>query len=84
VAAGYCQVSVQGRYIRAKNFSLGERLEIMDAELIAAYQALKDVQNQGLQGKEIHISVDSQAAMKRLQKISLAGGQKICHEIAQL
>jgi hypothetical protein len=43
VAAGYCQVSVQGRYIRAKNFSLGERLEIMDAELIAFYQALKDV-----------------------------------------
>jgi hypothetical protein len=45
VAAGYCQVSVQGRYIWAKNFSLGERLEIMYAELIAFYQALKDVQN---------------------------------------
>jgi hypothetical protein len=26
VAAGYCEVSVQGSYIRAKNFSLGERL----------------------------------------------------------
>jgi ribonuclease HI len=38
----------------------------MDAELIAAYQALKDVQNEGLQGKEIHIFVDSQAALKRL------------------
>ena len=37
VAARYCQVSVQGKYVKAKNFSLGEKLEIMDAELIAAY-----------------------------------------------
>lgn len=37
VAAGYCQVSIQGKYIQAKNFSLGGKLEIMDAELIAAY-----------------------------------------------
>jgi hypothetical protein len=74
VAAGYCQVSVQGRYIRAKNFSLGQRLEIMDAEVVAAYHALKDVPNQGLQGKEIHVFVDSQAALKRLQNISFTGG----------
>jgi ribonuclease HI len=84
VAARYCQVSVQGRYIRAKNFSLRERLEIMVAELIAAYQALKDVQDQGLQGKDIHVFVDSQAALKRLQDISLTGGQKVCHEITEL
>jgi hypothetical protein len=64
VAAGYCQVSVQGRYIQAKNSSLGERLKIMDAQLIAAYNALKDVQNQGLQGEEMHIIVDIQAALK--------------------
>ena len=37
VAAGYCQVSVQGKYLQAKNFSLGEKLKIIDAELIAAY-----------------------------------------------
>ena len=37
VAAGYCQVSIQGKYVQAKNFSLGGKLEIMDAELIAAY-----------------------------------------------
>jgi ribonuclease HI len=43
----------------------------MDAELIAAYQALKDLQNQGLQGKEIRIFIDSQTALKRLKKISL-------------
>jgi ribonuclease HI len=84
VAAGYCQVSVQGRYIRVKNFSLEERLEIMDAELAAAYHAFKDVQNQSIQGKEIHVFVDSQAVLKRQQKISLTGGQKICHEITEL
>jgi hypothetical protein len=37
VAAGYCQISVQGRYIQAKNISLGKKLEIMDAELTAVH-----------------------------------------------
>jgi hypothetical protein len=37
VAAGYCQISVQGRYTVAKNISLGKKLEIMDAELAAVY-----------------------------------------------
>jgi hypothetical protein len=40
VAAGYCQISVQGRYTQAKNINLGKKLEIMDAELAAVYQAL--------------------------------------------
>lgn len=57
VAAGYCQVSTQGKFIQAKNFSLGNKLEIMDAELIAAYQALKNLRN--LQGEDIHIFIDS-------------------------
>jgi hypothetical protein len=37
VAAGYCQIFVQGRYTVAKNISLGRKLEIMDAELAAVY-----------------------------------------------
>jgi hypothetical protein len=72
------------RYIQAKNFSLEERLEIRDVELIAAYQALKDVQNQGLQGKKNHVFVDGQTALKRLQKISLTRGQKICYKVTEL
>ena len=83
VAAGYCQVSTQGKYVQAKNFSLGQKLEIMDAELIAAYQALKCLRT-GPQGEDIHIFIDSQAALKRLQKISLTGGQRICYKITEL
>jgi hypothetical protein len=37
VAAGYCQLSVQGKYTLAKNISLGKKLEIMNAELAAVY-----------------------------------------------
>ena len=83
VAAGYCQVSVQGKYVQAKNFNLGEKLEIVDAELIAAYQALKRLRTD-LQGEDIYVFVDSQAALKRMQKISLTGGQRICYEITEL
>ena len=63
---------------------MGEKLEIMDAELIAACRALQKMQSQGLQGEEIHVFIDSQAALKRLQKISLTGGQRICYEITEL
>jgi hypothetical protein len=45
VAAGYCQLSVQGRYTLAKNISLGKKLEIIDAELAAVYQALHYLHN---------------------------------------
>jgi hypothetical protein len=37
VAAGYCQISVQGRCTQAKNISLRKKLEIIDAELAAVY-----------------------------------------------
>ena len=37
VAAGYCQISVQGKYTQAKNISLGTKLEIIDTELAAVY-----------------------------------------------
>jgi ribonuclease HI len=84
VAAGYCQVSIQGKYIQAKNLSLGSKIEIMDAELVAAYQALYNLQSQGLQGEDIYLFIDSQAALKRLQKVSLTAGQKICYEITEL
>jgi ribonuclease HI len=66
VAAGYCQISVQGKYTVAKNISLGNKLEIMDAELAAVYQALEDLYNRGMQGEDIHVFIDSQAAIKRL------------------
>jgi ribonuclease HI len=78
VAAGYCQISTQGKFIQAKNFSLGNKLEIIDAELIAAYQALRNLRSD-LQREDIHVFIDSQAALKRLQKISLTGGQRICY-----
>jgi ribonuclease HI len=84
VAAGYCQISVQGRYTVAKNISLGKKLEIMDAELAAVYQALQNLHNRCLQGGDIHVFIDSQAAIKRLQKISLTGGQKVCYDITML
>jgi ribonuclease HI len=84
VAAGYCQISIQGRYTQAKNISLEKKLEIMDAELAAVYQALQNLHNQGPQGEDIHVFIDSQAAMKRLQKVSLTGGQKVCYEITEI
>ena len=56
----------------------------MDAELAAVYEALQNLHDRGLQGEDIHIFIDSQAAIKRLQKISLIGGQKVCHEITVL
>jgi ribonuclease HI len=56
----------------------------MDAELAAVHQALQDLQDRDLQGEDIHIFIDSQAAIERLQNISLTGGQKICHEITVL
>jgi ribonuclease HI len=68
----------------AKNISLGKKLEIMDAELAAVYQALHDLHNQGIQREDLHVFIDSQAAIKRLQKISLTGGQKVCYEITML
>jgi ribonuclease HI len=40
----------------------------MDTELAAIHQALQDLHEQGLQGEDIHGFVDSQAALKRLQK----------------
>jgi ribonuclease HI len=83
VAAGYYQISTQGKFIQAKNFSLGNKLEIIDAELIAAYQALGNLRSD-LQGEDIHVFIDSQAALKRLQKISLTGGQRICYQITLL
>jgi ribonuclease HI len=56
----------------------------MDAELAAVYQALQNLHNRGIQGEDMHVFIDSQAAIKRLQKISLTGGQKVCYEITVL
>jgi ribonuclease HI len=52
----------------AKNISLGKKLEIMDAELAAVYQALQNLHNRGLQGEDIHVFIDSQAAIKGFKK----------------
>ena len=37
-----------------------------------------------MQGEDIHVFIDRQAALKRLQKVSLTGGQRICYEITEL
>jgi hypothetical protein len=42
VIAGYCAISTQGKYTKARKISLGGKLEIMDAELAVIYEALKD------------------------------------------
>jgi ribonuclease HI len=48
----------------------------MDAELAAVHQALQDLHDRDLQGEDIHIFIDSQAAIKRLQNISLTALQE--------
>jgi hypothetical protein len=45
VTTGYYAISAQGKYTKARNISLRGRLEIMDAELVVIYEALKDLQN---------------------------------------
>ena len=56
----------------------------MDAELAAICQALQNLESQDVQGEEIHVFADSQAALKRLRKITLTGGQRVCYEITEL
>ena len=56
----------------------------MDAELVAIFQALQNLESQDVQGEEIHVFADSQAALKRLQTITLTGGQRACYEITKL
>lgn len=65
---------MQEKYVQAKNFNLGQRLEIIDAELFAIYKALSSLQEQSTQNQDIYVFVDSQAALKRLQTILLTGG----------
>jgi ribonuclease HI len=56
----------------------------MDVELIAIFKALSSLYQQSTSTQDIYIFVDSQAALKRLQKISLTGGQQVCYEITEL
>ena len=56
----------------------------MDAELYAIQEALQYLANQDLLGEDVYIFVDSQAALKRLQNVSLQGGQMLCHRITKL
>jgi hypothetical protein len=56
----------------------------MNAELAVVYQALQDLHDKNLQGEDIHVLIDNQAAIKWLQNIFLTGGQKICNEITVL
>jgi ribonuclease HI len=86
-AAGYCLLQLEEpgqkqRYTKATNLNLGEHMEIMDAELFAIYKALQSIPY--AEGKQIYIFVDSQAALKRLDKVSTTGGQQCVHAIAQL
>ncbi|KAF1941891.1 hypothetical protein EJ02DRAFT_422627 [Clathrospora elynae] len=68
----------------AKNINLRQQLEIMDAELIVIYKALSNLYKQNIQNQDIYVFADSQTALKRLQKISLIGGQRICYNITEL
>jgi hypothetical protein len=51
VAAGYCAISAQGKYTKARSISLRGKLELIDAELVAIYEALKDLQKSRPIGK---------------------------------
>jgi len=57
-------------------------MEIIDAELFAILKALQSLPY--TQGKQIYVFVDSQAALKRLDKVSTTGGQQCVHAIIQL
>jgi hypothetical protein len=48
VTVGYCAISAQSKYTKARNISLRGKLEIIDVELVVIYKALKDLQNQDL------------------------------------
>ena len=57
-------------------------MEIIDAELFAIYKALESILY--TEGKQIYVFADSQAALKRLDKVSTTGGQQCVHAITQL
>ncbi|KAF2843550.1 hypothetical protein M501DRAFT_994510, partial [Patellaria atrata CBS 101060] len=61
--------------------NLGDSVEIMDAELFAILKALEREKAQREKGqsiaKNLCVFVDSQAALKRLQKNALDGGQEL-------
>src|SRR3954454_17614633 len=84
-AAGYCLVRLsnqQAYYTKAAAINLGEHIEIMDAELFAVYKALQVI----LEAirEQIYIFIDSQAALKRLDKLSQTGGQYYVYKITQI
>src|SRR3954466_698957 len=84
-AAGYCLVRLlnqQAYYTKAAAINLGEHIEIMDAELFAVYKALQAI----LEAirEQIYIFIDSQAALKRLDKLSQTGGQYYVYKITQI
>jgi ribonuclease HI len=88
-AAAYCLLQQQGqgqgqgqRYTKATNQNLGEYMEIMDAELFAVYKALESIPY--ATQEQIYVFIDSQAALKRLDKVSTTGGQQYVHAIIQL
>lgn len=80
-AAGACRVA-DNRVLSAKNWFLGTGLEIMDSELVAIQKTLANVTCTGAT-EAIYVFVDSQAAIKRLQKHSLTGGQETVAKIAK-
>ena len=56
----------------------------MDAELYAIYQALRCLVSQDLLVEDVFVFVDSQVALKQLQRNSLTGGQQLCYKISTL
>ena len=67
-AAGVCRMEPEGGFDITRNWSLGEGIEIADAEVFAVSKALAlALQNIETQTRQIYIFVDSQAAIARLQ-----------------
>jgi ribonuclease HI len=54
----------------------------MDAELFAVYKALQAIPE--AIREQIYIFIDSQAALKRLDKLSQTGGQYYVYKITQI
>ena len=67
-AAGVCRMEPEGGFDITKHWSLGEGIEIADAEVFAVSKALAlALENIDTQTRLIYIFVDSQAAIARLQ-----------------
>jgi len=87
-AGAACVRIVNGNKSNARRIRvpMGRGKEAFDAELMAILAALKDAgnrQDDNLLPPTIHVVVDSQAALKRIQTVGYGSGQPIVHSIHQ-